>query len=181
MNIRDVLRDLVADAEDAMANERAEHDQDAAVANAISQAPQIVEGKCADIIQTHNAIFIAGFNNAIPVSLKRFKIWPLLTSTEDDANDDEGTPPAFCTPESVVEAPAHLTCKRCQEGPREIHGFPGSTTYSAHPRCLFNLNSKSESVACVACLRSNRARLDRCGIDEKAVREWLVQQQLLKL
>ncbi|VDB90663.1 unnamed protein product [Peniophora sp. CBMAI 1063] len=183
VNVRDVLRELIQDqAEDepeVAGTSRGEAPasnggaQDAAPrqnAKTAAAAPRLVEGKCADIIQTYNSIYISGRNNTLPTPQRTFKIWKLQT---DESTPNGPVSISICTPESVVEAPPHLTCTRCRDGPREIYGFPGSMRHTAQPRCLFKPNTRASKLACLACYRSDNKRLNRCGVDEKAVKKWL--------
>ncbi|VDB90665.1 unnamed protein product [Peniophora sp. CBMAI 1063] len=98
-------------------------------------APIIVNGYLQEVQRKYNAICVKGVG-VRPTVKKDWKIWSLTPKPRE--GEDAA---AFCSTTDVMEAPPHLTCTKCKEGPRLLRGFPTDPTKArvVQPRCLYTM------------------------------------------
>ncbi|VDB90671.1 unnamed protein product [Peniophora sp. CBMAI 1063] len=187
--------------EDLVAGTASTHREDAEIANAPSDVtpksvsdakddlpenPEnvfAVRGFFDDIEKDYNGIYLGCNSRPQSTMLRDWKVWPLFMPNDKGEKDDRlnGVQrPSFITDIDVVEAPSHLACAKCNEGPRETRAkFPEKSTSQLvlQRRCLYRLKRAGniEDIVCLTCRRFlSTAKLDRCGADQATVHAFIL-------
>ncbi|KZV68263.1 hypothetical protein PENSPDRAFT_754292 [Peniophora sp. CONT] len=148
----------------------------------------IVHGTLDDIVRKYNARYLpysSRSKQSKPTKDLDWKIWFLRVNGESES--DEGDEPdgavrfAFCTKTDAVEIPPLLKCQNCRAS-RELRGFPEPDPTVSQPvkhRCLMKFDARGKQLMCMCCraVRNGTA----CGIDEVAVRKYLLELQLERI